>query len=55
MLKGIKEMMQKILFSLLSERVLKFCFFTVARMIVKSTKTNQDDKFLKAIEEEYNK
>ncbi len=55
MLKGLKKMVTKLLVSVLSEKVLKYVFFSVAKLIVKSTKTKLDDEFLATVEDAYNK
>ena len=53
--KGVQAIGTRILMSLLSEKMLEWCFWRVAKLIVASTKTEQDDEFLAKLEEVYGK
>lgn len=52
---GVKSIGARVLVSLLSEKMLEWMFWRVARLIVASTKTEQDDEFLAKLEEVYKK
>lgn len=52
---GVKAIGTRILVSLLSEQVLEWLFWRVAKLIVASTKTEHDDEFLAKLEEVYRK
>lgn len=52
---GIKAIGTRVLVSLLSEKMLEWCFWRVAKLIVVSTKTEHDDEFLAKLEEAYKK
>ena len=52
---GIKLLGKKVIISLLSEKMLEWMFWKVARLIVASTKTVHDDEFLEKLEEAYKK
>lgn len=45
----------KLLLSLGSEAVIKQTFFYIAESVVKSTKTEADDKLLQAVKDNYDK
>lgn len=52
---GLKAVLGKILVSLLTEGMLEWMFWKVAKLIVASTKTEHDDEFLAKLEEVYRK
>lgn len=52
---GVKSIGIRVLTSLLSEKMLEWMFWKVARLIVASTKTEHDDEFLAKLEEAYKK
>lgn len=51
--KAFSAFFVKLLISLATERFIKWFFFYIGEQIVKSTKTDQDDMFLKKIKEAY--
>lgn len=52
---GIKMLGTRVILSLLSEKMLEWCFWKVAKLVVQSTKTPHDDEFLEKLEEVYKK
>lgn len=53
--KGVQAVGVRVLTSLLSEKMLEWVFWKVAKLIVVSTKTEHDDEFLAKLEEVYKK
>ena len=52
---GLKSIGVRVITSLLTEKMLEWVFWKVARLIVASTKTPHDDEFLEKLEEAYKK
>lgn len=53
LLKGLLKVLKGMLATLASEYMLKYAIFSVAEAIVKSTKTDKDDAWLKEFKEQY--
>jgi hypothetical protein len=53
-LKSLMAFGTKLLMSFASEKLIEWAFFYVADQIVKSTKTDHDDKFLEEVKKAYN-
>lgn len=51
--KGLTAFLTRLLVSLASEQMIAWAFFRVADAVVKSTKTQKDDEWLKKIREVY--
>ena len=52
---GLKSIGVRVITSLLTEKMLEWMFWKVAKLIVASTKTAHDDEFLEKLEEAYKK
>lgn len=51
---ALKSFGIKLLWSLISEKMVEWMFFKVAQMVVDHTKTPHDDEWLEKIKESYN-
>lgn len=54
LIKGLTEVLSKVVLSLFTEKMLEWMLWKVARLIVESTKTPHDDAFLDKLEGVYN-
>lgn len=51
---ALKSFGTKLLWSMVTEKMVEWMFFKVAQMVVSHTKTPHDDEWLAKIEESYN-